>query len=129
MFGAPSIYTSIPRPKCGARLTRRRDLQFFGLSLFMLLLLGAIDTIVLFFHLSVMVFAVSAVLLVVLVIWPIDALTVRLVQPGKWRGCWRGYETNQTLQPTPSRLVSSGSMITILPHSAKPAPSLGAAEL
>ena len=58
----------------------------------MLLLLGAIDTIVLFFHLSVMVFVVSAVLLVVLV-WPIDALTVRLVQPGKWRGCWRGYET------------------------------------
>jgi hypothetical protein len=59
----------------------------------MLLILGGINAIVLFLHLPVMVFVVSAALLVVLVMWPLDALTVRLVQPGKWRGWWRGYET------------------------------------
>jgi hypothetical protein len=56
-------------------------------------ILGGIDAIVLFFHLPAMVFVVSAVLVAILVIWPLDALTVRLVQPRKWRGWLRGYET------------------------------------
>jgi len=56
-------------------------------------MLGGIDAIVLFFHLPVMFFIVSAVLTIVFIMWPLDALTVRLVQPGKWRGWWRGYET------------------------------------
>jgi hypothetical protein len=59
----------------------------------MLLLLGGLDAIVLFFGLPVTAFVVLAVLAGVLVIWPLDALTVRLVQPGKWRGWLRGYET------------------------------------
>jgi hypothetical protein len=29
----------------------------------------------------------------VLVVWPVDAVTVRLVQAGRWRGWLRGYET------------------------------------
>jgi len=59
----------------------------------MLLLLAALDAIILFFHLPVGVFVVSAVLAVVLIMWPLDALTVQLVQPGRWRGWLRGYET------------------------------------
>jgi hypothetical protein len=58
----------------------------------MLLLLACIDAIVLLLHLPVIVFAVSAVLLVLLVMWPADAMTVRLVQAGRWRGWLRGYE-------------------------------------
>jgi len=59
----------------------------------MLLLLVGLDAIVLFFHLPVAGFVVSAILAVVLIMWPLDAFTVRLVQPGRWRGWLRGYET------------------------------------
>jgi hypothetical protein len=51
----------------------------------MLLFLAGLDAIVLFFHLPIAVFVVSAVLAVVLAMWPLDALTVRLVQPGMAR--------------------------------------------
>jgi hypothetical protein len=59
----------------------------------MLLVLAGIDAIVLFFHLRLLVFVVSGILTLVLIMWPLDALTVRLVQPGRWRGWLRGYET------------------------------------
>ena len=58
----------------------------------MLFLLACIDAVVLFLHLPLIVFVVSAVLLVLLVMWPVDAMTVRLVQAGRWRGWLRGYE-------------------------------------
>ncbi len=58
----------------------------------MLLLLAGIDVLVLALHLPLMAFVVSTVLLLVLIMWPVDALTVRLVRAGRWRGWLRGYE-------------------------------------
>jgi hypothetical protein len=58
----------------------------------MLLLLSGVGAIIFFFYLPVAVFIGSAVLLLVFVMWPLDALTVRLVPAGKWRGWLLGYE-------------------------------------
>jgi hypothetical protein len=59
----------------------------------MLLLLAGIDVVVLVLHLPVMVFLILAVLALVLIMWPLDAFTVRLVLARRWRGWLRGYET------------------------------------
>ncbi|PYL06634.1 MAG: hypothetical protein DME34_08595 [Verrucomicrobia bacterium] len=84
-----SIYSSIRCPKCGAKLIRRRDLQFF-LGPFIILCVFGVSLLL---GLSPRAFFVCAVLVMVLIVWPIDALTVRLVQAGGWRGWLRGYET------------------------------------
>ena len=49
----------------------------------MLLLLVGLDAIVLFFHLPVAGFVVSAILAVVLIMWPLDAFTVRAGTAGE----------------------------------------------
>jgi DNA-directed RNA polymerase subunit RPC12/RpoP len=84
-----SIYSSIRCPKCGARLTRRRDLQFFALP-FVIVCVFATGLLLGF---SPRAFLAYALLVLVLIAWPLDAFTVRLVQQGKWRGWWRGYGT------------------------------------
>ena len=63
----------------------------------MLLLLVGINAVVLVLHLQVRVFVTSAILALVLIMWPLDAFTVRLVQPGRWRGWWRGYENRDAM--------------------------------
>jgi apolipoprotein N-acyltransferase len=87
-----SIYSSIPCPKCGVRLTRRRDLQFFAVPFVILCVLAA----GLFFGFSPKAFVVCALLVLALIAWLLDAFTVRLVKQGRWRSWWRGYETGKT---------------------------------
>ena len=84
-----SIYSPIRCPKCAAKLIRRRDLQFFLAPFIILCIFG----ISLLLHWSPWTFVVCALLVMILVVRPIDALTVRLVQAGRWRGWLRGYET------------------------------------
>ena len=84
-----SIYSPTRCPKCAAKLIRRRDLQFFLGPFIILCILG----ISLLLHWSPRTFVVCASLVMILVVWPIDALTVRLVQAGPWRGWLHGYET------------------------------------
>jgi len=64
-------------------------LQFF-LGPFIILCIFGISLLL---HWSPWTFVVSALLVMISVVWPIDALTVRLVQAGRWRGWLRGYET------------------------------------
>src|SRR5438132_9983236 len=74
-----SRLTTIPCPKCGARLSRRLDFQFFGLLLFMILLVASLDAIMVrIFHRPATDLFAAGALAVVLVMWPLDALTVRL---------------------------------------------------
>src|SRR3982074_835793 len=84
-----SIWTCISCPKCDARLTRRRDFQFFALPL-PVILFGIAGII---FHLSPTAFLTVGALVIVFIMWPLDVLTVRLLPVGKWRGWWRGYGT------------------------------------
>jgi endogenous inhibitor of DNA gyrase (YacG/DUF329 family) len=89
-----SRVTTIPCPKCGARLTRKFDFQFFGLLLFIVILVASLDAIMVrIFHRPVTDLFAVGTLIVVLIMWPLDALTVRLVRSGKWQGWLRGYET------------------------------------
>jgi predicted RNA-binding Zn-ribbon protein involved in translation (DUF1610 family) len=81
-----SIYTPIPCPNCGAKLIRRRDLQFFVLPVSLGLCLFAAGY---FFRLSLRAFIVYG-LLALFLLSPVDAVTVRLVQAGRWRGWLRG---------------------------------------
>jgi hypothetical protein len=84
-----SIYSPIRCPKYDAKLIRRRDLQFFLGSFIIFCVFG----VSLLLGFSPRAFFVCTVLVMVLVVWPVDAVTVRLVQAGRWRGWLRGYET------------------------------------
>ena len=64
-------------------------LLFFAAPLLILCVLG----VALLLELSPKAFVVCALLVLMLVAWPLDAFTVRLVQQGKWRGWLRGYQT------------------------------------
>jgi hypothetical protein len=60
----------------------------------MVLLVSFIDAIMVrIFHRPVTDLIAAGTLAVVLVMWPLDAFTVRLVQARRWRGWLRGYET------------------------------------
>jgi hypothetical protein len=81
-----TTWSCLPCPKCGVRLNRRRGIQLVlinltGVTIYILLLsaFGAVHELSLATGIALIIFAMF-------ITWLVDALTVRLVVAGKWRG-------------------------------------------
>ena len=68
-------------PHCDARLVRRLDLQCFVVGSFPMLLFLAVVLVGI-----PLVWQTVLAVVIVTVTWYVDAITVRLVEAGKWRG-------------------------------------------
>ena len=84
-----SQWSCLKCPSCGVQLNRRRDAQFF-LLLFVAMILVVSPGLLILTGFPV-AGAITLLIIVVLLVWVVDSLTIRLVVAGKWRGL-RGYE-------------------------------------